>query len=145
MTSIAIIDTIGLTYDGDTLSKRGLGGSESAVISISKELSNLGFDVTVFNSCIDKEASPGVYDGVKYVDHSMIKNIANPSFDVVISSRAVGPFVPEQYYPNFQWPMCPSTFKEIVQNAKLKILWLHDTFCTGDFLLEWLFVNNYIY
>ena len=31
---IAIIDLLGLTYDGNTLSKRGLGGSESAVILI---------------------------------------------------------------------------------------------------------------
>ena len=35
---LAIIDTLGLCYDGTTLEKRGLGGSESAVILISKEL-----------------------------------------------------------------------------------------------------------
>jgi len=144
MISIAIIDTIGLTYDGSTLQKRGLGGSESAVILMSRELAALGFDVTVINNCIDKEAQPGVYDNVKYIDHSMVKDLVNPAFDVVISSRAVGPFVPEEYYPNFQWPMCPSIFKDIKHNAKLKIVWLHDTFCTGDFLLEWLVVNGHI-
>ena len=37
MISIAIIDIIGLTYDGDTLNKRGLGGSESAVILLARE------------------------------------------------------------------------------------------------------------
>ena len=36
MLSVAIIDVLGLTYDGNTLSKRGLGGSESPVILISK-------------------------------------------------------------------------------------------------------------
>ena len=50
---IAIIDTLGLCYCGDTISKQGLGGSESAVIYISKELARLGFDVTV----IDKQRS----------------------------------------------------------------------------------------
>ena len=60
MISIARIDVIGLTYDGTTLTKRGLGGSESAVILMSKELSKLGFNVTVFNHCIDSEAVPGV-------------------------------------------------------------------------------------
>ena len=33
---IAIIDIIGLNYDGTTLEKRGLGGSESEVISMSR-------------------------------------------------------------------------------------------------------------
>ena len=32
MTTIAFLDIIGLPYDGDTLKKRGLGGSESATI-----------------------------------------------------------------------------------------------------------------
>ena len=66
MISIAIVDTIGLVYDGSTLFKRGLGGSESAVILISKELVKLGFDVTVYNNCEDTAAKPGIYDGVKY-------------------------------------------------------------------------------
>jgi hypothetical protein len=38
MITIAIIDVIGLPYDGDTLKKRGLGGSESALILLAKEL-----------------------------------------------------------------------------------------------------------
>ena len=46
---VAFIDILGLRYDGDTLTKRGLGGSESAVILMSRELCRLGFDVTVFN------------------------------------------------------------------------------------------------
>ena len=37
---IAICDKIGLCYDGDTLKKSGLGGSESAVILMSKEFRN---------------------------------------------------------------------------------------------------------
>ena len=43
MISVAIVDTIGLVYDGTTLQKRGLGGSESAVILMSRELAKLGF------------------------------------------------------------------------------------------------------
>jgi hypothetical protein len=48
---LAIIDKIGLCYDGDTLSKQGLGGSETAVILISKHLQKIGFQVTVYNNC----------------------------------------------------------------------------------------------
>jgi len=59
MMKIAIIDLLGLTYDGTTLEKRGLGGSESAVILMSKELAALGFDITVYNNCIDSRAQRG--------------------------------------------------------------------------------------
>lgn len=47
---LAIIDTLGLCYDGNTLKTRGLGGSESAVIYMSAELVRLGFDVAVFQT-----------------------------------------------------------------------------------------------
>ena len=72
--SIAILDLIGLVYDGDTLSKRGLGGSESAVILISKELAKLGFPITVFNACQDDDSRPGIYDDVTA---KFAKNFAN--------------------------------------------------------------------
>lgn len=135
MTSIAIIDTIGLVYDGNTLSKRGLGGSESAVILMSKELVALGFDVTVFNSCIDKEACPGVYDGVTYADLTNLDVDQTWKFDVVISSRTVYPFLPTHLWGQFA-QYHPQRFEKIKQHAKLKIVWLHDTFCGGDHLLE---------
>jgi len=130
MISIAIIDIIGLTYDGTTLLKRGLGGSESAVILISQELSNIGFDITVFNNCIDNHCSPGIYDNVKYVDISTA-NFQEYNFDVVISSRTVQPFIEPK-------------FSNMLSNTKWKILWMHDTFCNGDNLLESMLVNGSI-
>ena len=48
---IAIIDIIGIPYDGSTVYTQGLGGSESAVTYMAEELSNLKFSVTVFNNC----------------------------------------------------------------------------------------------
>lgn len=142
MASIAIIDIIGLTYDGTTLSKRGLGGSESAVILISKELQKQGFDVTVFNNCIDDDSSEGIYDGVKYIDLLRLKDKRDYNFDIVISSRTVIPFVAEKHWATFgqdivnhRYPH-PSLFKHIKDNAKLKIVWMHDTFCRGDHLIE---------
>lgn len=141
MISVAIIDTIGLTYDGTTLEKRGLGGSESAVILMSKELSRLGFDVTVFNNCIDKEANPGTYDDVKYIDHSVLDTKNDYSFDVVISSRSVSPFLPQHLYQHFQ-NLNPQRYAAIKKNAKLKIVWMHDTFCQGDQLLEDMVVHG---
>ena len=141
MISIAIIDIIGLTYDGDTLNKRGLGGSESAVILISKELAKQGFDVTVFNNCIDKEAKEGVYDNVKYVDHTRLDFPNDFKFDVVISSRTVIPFLPSHLYNQFT-ELKPQRYSKIKQHAKLKAMWMHDTFSRGDHLLEDMLLNK---
>jgi glycosyltransferase involved in cell wall biosynthesis len=122
MMKIAFIDTLGLTYDGSTLSKRGLGGSESAVIRMSQELAKIGFDVTVFNDCTSDDSKHGIYDGVVYTP---IQNahLNTSVFDVVIVSRSVKPI---------------SDGWLVVANAKHVCLWMHDTFCEGDDQIEYL-------
>lgn len=142
--SIAILDLIGLVYDGTTLSKKGLGGSESAVILMSKELAALGFPVTVFNACNYDDAIPGVYDGVTYRPVDSINQ--NDQFDILISSRTVIPFVPEEGYDAYRnataFPC--EHFEGIRKKAKYKVLWLHDTFIRGDQDVEPLVVNGHI-
>jgi glycosyltransferase involved in cell wall biosynthesis len=141
MISIAIIDIIGLTYDGDTLSKRGLGGSESAVILLAKELAKKNFKVTVFNNCIDKESKEGTFDNVHYIDHSILDYKNDFSFDVVISSRTVIPFLPPHLYNQFEY-FKPQRYSKIKSNAKFKAMWMHDTFAKGDHLLESMLVHG---
>jgi FkbM family methyltransferase len=144
---IAIIDIIGIPYDGTTLKKQGLGGSESAVILNSKELAEIGFDVTVFNSCDIDHASPGVYDNVRYLPLSDLAN--DHYFDIVISSRTVIPFTDPIDYPklgdNRAAPFhSMNLYDRILANAKMRILWMHDTFCLGDALIEDLAISNRI-
>ena len=127
---IAIIDLLGLTYDGNTLKERGLGGSESAVILMSSELAKLGHEVTVYNNCEDSKASPGTYDGVEYIDHSTASG--KTVYDIVISSRSVAPFFANNQYV------------EMTLGAKKTILWMHDTFCEGDEHLEAMLMQGYI-
>ena len=141
MISIAIIDIIGLTYDGDTLNKRGLGGSESAVILLAKELAKKNFKVTVFNNCIDRESKEGIFDNVEYIDHSILDYKNDFSFDVVISSRTVIPFLPPHLYNQFEY-FKPQRYSKIKINAKLKVMWMHDTFSKGDHLLEDMLVQG---
>lgn len=141
MLKVAFIDIIGLTYDGETLSKRGLGGSESAVILMAKELVKLGLSVTVYNNCNDNDCQQGIYDGVQYRNIYEIQKY-NDIYDVLISSRTVIPFVPEKYWNDFN--PNPSIFSHIVKNAKFKIVWMHDTFCSGDQLLEQFLVEGHI-
>jgi glycosyltransferase involved in cell wall biosynthesis len=75
-------------FDGSTLSKKSLGGSETAGIQIAKELSDLGNEVTVFSECTGLNTSPGVYDGVAYASHHNFPYISSHiSHDVNIISR----------------------------------------------------------
>lgn len=145
---ICIIDTIGLTYDGDTLSKRGLGGSKSAVILMSKELQKIGMEVTVYNNCEDSEAKPGIYAGVKFSPLSEVSN-DETIYDVVVSSRTIIPFVPPRLYSMFTPDQYgrfhdPESFRKIVSKAKHKVLWLHDTFIMGDHVVEELVTEGHI-
>ena len=143
---IAIIDIIGIPYDGTTVYKQGLGGSESAVTYVSEELASLGFDVTVFNNCTD-HASPGVYNQVTYLGLEELNN--NYEFDIVISSRTVIPFArPEDYHRlgdnRAMAYQHMNLYDRILSRAKMRVLWMHDTFCLGDNLIEELAVENRI-
>ena len=137
--SIAIIDIIGLPYDGSTVHQQGLGGSESAVTYMSQELARLGLDVTVFNRCNTDGAQPGNYDGVVF---RPVEELAQDHyFDVVVSSRTVIPFMPAAELPNLgdhrALPyMGMNLYDRIVSQARMRVLWMHDTFCLGDRAIE---------
>lgn len=144
---LAIIDIIGIPYDGTTVFKQGLGGSESAVSLVAKELASVGFDVTVFNNCDLDHASPGIYDSVTYRSLSDLEQ--DHYFDIVISSRTVIPFTDPADYPKLNDSRSNrfasmNLYDRILSKAKLRILWMHDTFCLGDNLLEELAVKNRI-
>lgn len=147
MIKIAIIDVIGLTYDATTIEKYGLGGSESAIIYMAKELQELGFQVTVFNHCDDSRAKEGIYDGVEYVNLQKLHHPNNYTCDVMIGSRSVVPFLSGEHWENNNmigksYPT--NVFTQLQQSAKYKVLWLHDTFCSGDHLVEELVTQKYI-
>lgn len=144
---LAIIDIVGTPYDGSTVFKQGLGGSESAVVLISRELQSLGFNVTVFNNCDIDHASPGIYDDVTYRPLTDLNQ--SYEFDVVISSRTVIPFVDSQDLLKlidsraFQFVKY-DIYNNVVRNAKVRALWMHDTFSLGDNMLEELAISNRI-
>jgi len=97
--------TGGLPFDGGTPAERGLGGSESAVAFLAREMARLGYRVRVFCNC----ERPGEYDGVRYgdlVDFHLFR--AFSPMKVLISSRSPKPF---------QLPL----------QTLVRILWIHDT------------------
>jgi FkbM family methyltransferase len=136
---LAIIDIIGIPYDGTTVFRQGLGGSESAVTLMGLELQRLGFAVTIFNNCDIDHARPGVYEGVTY--RPLHDLTLDHEFDVVISSRTVIPFIDpadsERLQDGRAWQFKDmNLYDRILSRAKMRILWMHDTFCLGDIFIE---------
>lgn len=99
-----VFATSGLEFNGNSLKEKGLGGSETALVYMARELSKLGNRVAVYCRC----PKPGVYDGVHYVPlENFVHMNQNVPIDVQIISRfgAIwSPFV----------------------DAALNVFWLHD-------------------
>lgn len=141
MLTVCFLDTIGLLFTGDTVYKKGLGGSESATIYMGEELTKLGFKVTVYNKCEQE----GFFSGVEYIDLSKIRD-EERHFDILISLRSVLPLVSQNFGPHiwekFHKDIGP--FQKIVGNAKYKAVWMHDTFVEGEEFLETHLVDGLI-
>ncbi|MFA5104658.1 MAG: glycosyltransferase family 4 protein [Candidatus Margulisiibacteriota bacterium] len=74
-----------LDFDGDTLKDRPLGGVETSIVIMAKELAKLGFSVTVFNKC----SRPGVYDGVIYSNTEKLQDyLLTNNIDILIEVRS---------------------------------------------------------
>lgn len=95
--------TRGSEFNGSTIDEKGLGGSESALLYMARELARLGHEVCVFCTCEE----PGNYQGVEY-RHSdeFLSYCHSQRQDVCIFSRLYEPLVQA--------------------NSRVKILWLHD-------------------
>ena len=81
---------------------QGIGGSEEAVIYLTKELAKLGWKVTVFG---DPGDQAGEYDGVNWVPHYEIN--WNDTYNILVSWRQIGVF-------------------DMAIKAKKAYLWNHD-------------------
>lgn len=87
----------------------GIGGSEEAVIYLSRELTKLGYKVTVFNNCGDFE---GDFEGVTYKQFYEFNY--RDTFSHLIAWRE-------------------NIFSKVNIAAKNKIVWLHDVPLTVQF------------
>jgi glycosyltransferase involved in cell wall biosynthesis len=126
--------TAGLKFNGNTVNETALGGSESALIYMAREMSKLGNDVTVYCDC-DK---PGMYDGVDYRSQEQYISDEKAQFDTLIVSRF-------------------TDFLALPVDSKMNILWCHDidvgnfrdaigctdrVFCLSEYHKD-LYVKNY--
>ena len=103
-----VIYTEGLRLTGSTLSEQALGGSETAFISVAREMARQGHTVTAYCLC----TSEGIYDGVSYKDVSKINELQHRACDLFICSR---------FFHIFSQDF----------RAKVNFLWMHDVLMPG--------------
>lgn len=109
-----VIATDGLPFDGQTIRETALGGSESAVYYMARELAKRGHRVDVFCRC----QRPGAYEGVVYNDVHELPRIGPALYpDVLIISR---------FMQMFRAPI----------RGKMQILWDHDILTEPEPLLS---------
>ena len=95
--------TGGLDFNGNTIYEKALGGSESAMIYMAKEIAKLNNEVTVYCNC-DK---PGMYDGVDYRPLQSYLSDDKSQFDTLVVSRF-------------------TDYLALPLDTKMNILWCHD-------------------
>lgn len=72
-------------WNGASLEKEGIGGSETAAVYIARAFQKKGYRSIIFGDCKDKEC---VVDGVEYLDRSRFDRWANSThMDIFVSSR----------------------------------------------------------
>ena len=80
----------GIPFDGSTTAKQPLGGSESSIIYMARELARCGHSVQVYANC----PNPGDYDGVTYIHyHQFFSLYPSHPWDAVISFRSFDPML----------------------------------------------------
>lgn len=99
------------SWDGNSINNGGIGGSETAVIELSKRFVKKGYDVVVYSRC-DAPAKGAEIDGVKYMNYWTIDK--RDEFDVLILWRNIGA-------ADYAW------------NARKLILDLHDVSFINEF------------
>ena len=93
-------------FNPNTILERGLGGTETAIIYMARELARLKNEITVVCPC----KAPGNYDGVLYKDiKEFDKSFLGKGLDVIVVSRIL------------------DVFKDILP-ARLKVLWTEDAY-----------------
>jgi len=80
----------GIAFDGGTPANQPLGGSESSIVYMARELARAGHTVSVYCNC----TRPGLFDGVAYLHyHLFFSDHRSTPWDVVISFRSFDPML----------------------------------------------------
>jgi glycosyltransferase involved in cell wall biosynthesis len=80
--SIVFVSPTSISFDGDSIEKKALGGSETALIHTAKGLAK-DYNVAIFCQC----AGPGIYNDVLYLDASMLDIMNTLPIDILVMYR----------------------------------------------------------
>ena len=99
-------------WNPETARKDGIGGSETAVIEVSRRLAAFGHRVRVYGDCVQRGGGSieGTFDGVTYLHHDKARGEA---CDVLIASRR------------------PEAVDVLGMRFDRAWLWVHDIHCGG--------------
>lgn len=107
---ILILARMTTAFNGESFKEKPLGGSESALFYVSRELARLGHRVVIFNHC---GAGAGTYEEVEYRHFTTLLDLVDYSkkenFDIFITYRDL---------PALLFPI----------RAKKRICWISDDF-----------------
>lgn len=98
-------------WNPETITKSGIGGSETAAYQMAKRLVANGNRVRLYGDCTDIE---GTFDGVQYVDYSKFSGTA---CDILVTSRR------------------PSAIDNPI-GYKAVVCWVHDVHCGAELTHE---------
>jgi glycosyltransferase involved in cell wall biosynthesis len=108
--NILFLARMTMAFDGNTVSNRPLGGSESALLYISRELAAMGHNITIINNC---GSGAGMYAGVQYRQFTTLNDVVSYS-----KENPVDIFVAFRDLPALLFPV----------KAKKKLWWGQDDF-----------------
>src|SRR5438128_999109 len=81
----------GIVFDGSTPFNQPLGGSESSIVYMARELARLGHDVTVY--CKTSAPSEGQGQAAYRHYHQFFSDYTSMPWDVLVSFRSFDPFL----------------------------------------------------
>ena len=84
--TIVFYNGIDVSFTGDSIKEQAVGGTETAIINISKHLAKY-FNVVVFCKCPKPGVYDGVYDGVHYVHTSETEYMKKFKTDLLVIIR----------------------------------------------------------
>jgi hypothetical protein len=108
----------GLPFNGETVAKQSLGGSETAGYYIARELAALGHRVTMFTN-----GEPGLWDDVQYLSlDNWRQYIAFTGHDVSIVQRSPMMFAPK-LASKLNWLWCHDLALKRSETELKSVLW----------------------
>src|SRR5437762_610717 len=119
----------GLVFDGTTPLNQPLGGSESSIVYMARELTRLGHDVTIYCKTPEDSVAPGYSHYYQF-----FADYTSMPWDVVISFRSFDPFLLGRVAPRMIYWTGDASDQDVLTNFEHPALQEHIdlVFCVSE-------------